>query len=122
MAIESLHVHDLKSHPVYFGAALAGRKPFEIRRGDRDFRNGDYTLEREWDPTAKRYTGRTLVRRIISVWQGVTGLDRGYRALGLEREYGNAVLSAILDGERAHFAVIVVQHRPAIPAAARETP
>ena len=59
--------HDLKTWPKYFTAVLAGDKPFEIRRNDRDFCSGDLVRLREWDPVTEKYTGRVLVRLITCV-------------------------------------------------------
>jgi hypothetical protein len=54
--------HVLKSWPRFFEEVIAGRKTFELRINDRDYRVGDQLLLREWDEQTKEYTGRrTLV-------------------------------------------------------------
>jgi len=55
--------HELKSWPAHFGAALTGRKRFEIRRDDRTpgFQAGDVVVLLEYDPheeEPRRFTGR----------------------------------------------------------------
>lgn len=47
--------HRLKTWPVYWGAVHDGRKPFEVRRADRDFREGDLLLLERWDPNTEDY-------------------------------------------------------------------
>lgn len=50
-------IHALKILPEYFEAVRNGRKTFELRNNDRDFRVGDYLALNEWD--GDHYTGRT---------------------------------------------------------------
>lgn len=58
--------HDLKTWPVYFQAAWAGFKDWEMRyNGDRDFLAGDKIISREYDPIAKVYTGRVMEGTLI---------------------------------------------------------
>ena len=65
--------HYLKSWPGRFEEVRGGRKPFEIRKNDRDFRPGDHVVLLEWDPVVGRsreasgFTGRTVVGDIIAV-------------------------------------------------------
>ena len=53
-------LHDLKIWPAYFEDIQAGRKTFEIRKNDREFRFGDRLHLMEWDPQTKDYTGRSV--------------------------------------------------------------
>lgn len=59
--------HDLKTWPDYYVHLLDGTKTFEYRRDDRNFREGDTLLLREWDPTFERYTGREMTRRVTYI-------------------------------------------------------
>ncbi len=62
--------HDLKIEPKYFDAVWSGKKPFEIRKNDRDFKEGDQVTLREYDRNASvpseafKYTGRTFIAKI----------------------------------------------------------
>lgn len=60
--------HVLKSWPADFEAIRIGELTAEIRRcDDRDFRVGDILEEREYEPTAARFTGRMIRLRITRV-------------------------------------------------------
>jgi len=54
--------HDLKILPEFFAAVKEGRKTFEIRRNDRDFRAGDVLLLLEWD--GQRFTGQQVSKLV----------------------------------------------------------
>ncbi|AUR81624.1 TMhelix containing protein [Vibrio phage 1.009.O._10N.261.51.C9] len=58
--------HALKIMPVYFADVLAERKPFEIRKNDRNYRPGDRVILREWDKISG-YSGRTATGTIGAV-------------------------------------------------------
>lgn len=65
--------HELKTWPEFFTPIIEGRKPFEYRLNDRDFRRGDVLWLREYVPPAMdydeivgvgRYTGRETRLRV----------------------------------------------------------
>ena len=68
--------HELKTWPEFFEQTRNGKKKFELRRNDRDFKVGDELLLKEWDPAIeepygpgeggkyKGYTGRELLVRV----------------------------------------------------------
>jgi hypothetical protein len=90
-------IHDLKVWPPYFDRILDGSKTFEIRRNDRDYQPGELLRLSEYNPDGdhdtcadencrtRRYTGRTLNKRIGFVVTGTLfGLDLGpYAVLSL---------------------------------------
>lgn len=69
-------IHDLKTWPEPFSAVWSGAKTYEIREDDRGYKVGDGLLLREWDPEAKRYTGREAMAWVTymtkNAW-GITG-------------------------------------------------
>ena len=60
--------HELKTWPEFFKQTRSGRKKFELRRNDRDFKVGDELLLKEWDPELELgeegYTCRELLVRV----------------------------------------------------------
>jgi ParB family chromosome partitioning protein len=71
-------VHELKCWPEYFEDVASGRKPFEVRKKDRDFREGDEIRLREFLPNIKQYSGSDTWLEITKLWESVAGLEPGY--------------------------------------------
>jgi ASC-1-like (ASCH) protein len=59
--------HKLKIQPEYFKAVCTGKKSFEIRNNDRDFKAGDTLLLQEFIPQTTSYTGRVVERKITYI-------------------------------------------------------
>ena len=49
----------------YFERILSGDKTFELRLADWEVNIGDTLVSRDWDPVAKRYTGRKI-EKVVS--------------------------------------------------------
>lgn len=47
-------VHALKEHPEHFENVISGKKLFEIRKNDRDFKTGDLLALNEYDPETQK--------------------------------------------------------------------
>lgn len=62
--------HELKCWPQFFEAIEEGRKRYEVRHNDRDYRYGDTLHLREWDPKDEAYTGRTMRVVVTYLMQG----------------------------------------------------
>lgn len=58
--------HQLKTLPEFFSAVATGRKTFEVRINDRDYRVGDTLLLLEWTESGG-YTGRRVRREVTYV-------------------------------------------------------
>lgn len=59
--------HDLKVWPEFYPAMSERTKNFEIRKNDRDYRVGDRTTLRLWDPETNLYSGPQLQRTITHI-------------------------------------------------------
>ena len=77
--------HQLKCWPKFFKAVTSGKKKFEIRYDDRDFRERDILHLREWDPETKTYTGKFSFQRITYCLRGLPWVPDGYVAMSLKR-------------------------------------
>lgn len=77
-------LHELKCLPAYFAAVCDGSKPFEVRRADRPFADGDVLLLHEW---CEEYTGRTQAVLVTYVLghRDHEGIRRGFCVLGVRR-------------------------------------
>lgn len=85
--------HFLKTWPAFFVEVAAGRKTFEARKADRDYRVGDTLVLQEWDPAANWYSGREVRRSISYMLTGPGfGVEAGYCILAL----------ACSDNDQAH--------------------
>lgn len=60
-------IHELKILPEYFKAQKAGKKNFEIRKNDRDYKVGDKLVLKEYDPKAKEFTGQSFITEITFI-------------------------------------------------------
>ena len=82
--------HYLKTWPEYFAAIEAGRKTFEVRRGDRDFAVGDVLVLEEYDPATQKYSGRIAVVCVTYVFRGDSdpfgAVSPGFVVMGIRLE------------------------------------
>lgn len=75
-------VHKLKIKTQYFVDVKNGRKTFELRKNDRDFKVGDTLLLEEYNGD---YTGRFIKVIITYLLKGGNyGLDKDYVILGIK--------------------------------------
>lgn len=79
-------VHALKIYPEYFEAVKSGKKPFEVRKNDRDFKVGDILALNEFDPlegAEGKYTGWTLFKRISYILDDEAYCKAGFVIIGI---------------------------------------
>lgn len=62
--------HELKCAPEPFQAKWEGRKEWEFRKNDRDYREGDLLLEREYDISSNSYSGREILEEVVWILPG----------------------------------------------------
>lgn len=86
-----MSTHFIKVVPEYFEALAEGKKGFEIRKDDRDYKEGDNLVLEEYNPEKREYTGRALTRRIIYVLRNAEqyGLREGFCILQIEKLHKN---------------------------------
>lgn len=85
-----MEVHKLKTDPDLFQASLEGRKPYEIRKMDRNFAEGDLLVLRETKHSAEEmangasleYTGR-IITRLVSHMHTGHGMQDGWCLLSV---------------------------------------
>lgn len=81
--------HELKTLPEFFQAVIDGKKTFEVRKDDRNFKEGDVLRLREWnplwknDPVTERYTGRYCYVLVNYVLRHFPGLEPGYCVMSI---------------------------------------
>lgn len=78
-------IHVLKIWPIYYEAVLEGRKRFEIRRNDRDFKVGDCMVVQEFDPVTETYAGEMQTLVVTYMAQGVFGLPADVCVMSVDR-------------------------------------
>lgn len=71
--------HELKILTEYFEPVISGRKRFEIRENDRDYKIGDRLILREW--TGESYTGDSYKAEITYITDYAQ--QDGYVVLGI---------------------------------------
>jgi ASC-1-like (ASCH) protein len=79
--------HFLKTWPEYFRAVKSGRKSFEVRKHDRDFRVGDIMILDYFNPKTNKYNRRipSITKRITYILKGPAfGIEKGYCVLQLQ--------------------------------------
>jgi ASC-1-like (ASCH) protein len=76
-------IHELKIIPEYFQAIWDGKKPFEVRKNDRNYQVGDTVQLNEFDPKHQQYTGGCLYRTITYVLDNPDYVKDGFVIFGL---------------------------------------
>lgn len=74
-------VHDVKLGATFFEDVKTGRKTFELRKNDREYKEGDMIVLNEYKDGAA--TGRTITKKIAYMLEDFKGLEDGYCILGL---------------------------------------
>lgn len=77
-------VHELKCWPELLEPIIEGRKTFEVRKNDRDYKVGDRLWLRGWDPNAEAYTDREHTLVVTYVLRGGSfGIADDHVVMGL---------------------------------------
>ena len=77
-------VHHLKTVQPYFYDVISGRKTFEVRKNDRNFKVGDMLMLEEYIPMGARYTGIVSPYEITYILDSPEYCKAGYVVLGIK--------------------------------------
>lgn len=81
-----INTHNLKILPEYFKAVKSGRKSFEVRENDRDFKKGDFLILNEVTPLSGIPTGRNIKVKVVYILEGGKfGIEEGYVVLAIQK-------------------------------------
>lgn len=80
-----------KIWPIYFEAIVSGKKKYELRLNDFEINEGDHLLLEEWDPKTKKYTGRSINKKVTYV--GRFKLDKLFWSKEAIEEKGIQIIS-----------------------------
>lgn len=77
--------HSLKTWPAFFQRVWDGDKPFELRKDDRNYEEGDILILKEWHPGRRRYTGRGIIAVVKCIVRDAPefGLMPGHCIMGI---------------------------------------
>jgi hypothetical protein len=83
--MSEIKIHELKTVQPYFDHVSSGRKNFDLRKNDRDFRVGDVLALKEYNSHTQVYSGRQINKRVTYVLDDTNfGLSFGFVILGLD--------------------------------------
>lgn len=75
-------IYQLKIRPEYFHDVVSGKKPFEVRFNDRNYKVGDYLALNECSDSG--YTGRSCLVRVTYVLDDETFCKSGFVIMGID--------------------------------------
>lgn len=81
-----MSIHKLKTWPEPFQAIQDGVKPWEFRKDDRGFSEGDVLILEEYKLEPEGYTGKIITRIVTYILRGPQfGIPKGYCIMTLEK-------------------------------------
>lgn len=81
-AVTGQQVHQIRIATTYFEDAASGKKPFELRKNDRNYKEGDILEMMEFKDG--RNTGRTIRKVVTYLLENYSGLQDGYCIMGIK--------------------------------------
>ena len=78
-------IHELKIQTEYFEAVISGKKGFEVRLNDRDFKEGDYLALNEYKNG--KHTGRSCMVYVDYILAGFIGVSDNYVVMSIKPCY-----------------------------------
>lgn len=86
-----MNIHHLKTVQPWFDYVVSGKKTFEVRKNDRDFRAGDILILHEYlprrypDPTEQGEREIGVLVDIVLYDKDVSGIQPGYCVMGISK-------------------------------------
>lgn len=77
-------IHALKCEPEYFKDVLSGKKTFEVRINDRQYKVGDLLALNEYDMEDEAYTGASCLTYIDYILDNCDYCKDGYVILSIK--------------------------------------
>lgn len=75
----------LKTWIEYFQEIKNGNKRFEVRKNNRDFRQGDTLILQEWNNDIKEFTGEEMTFKVgYTLYGEKFGIKKGYCVMQLD--------------------------------------
>lgn len=103
-------IHAVKQAPEYFEDVINGRKTFEVRKNDRDYREGDLLALNEYG--ANGYTGRCCLVKIDYILNDERYCRDGYITMSIKPCYVNIHDSFDFSFNQNIFAVPLAGKQP----------
>lgn len=76
-------VHHLKAWTPMFREIKYGKRDFDVRKNDRDYKVGDTLILNDFDPVKEKFTGDWAPRLITFKFDNKQFVKEGYVILGL---------------------------------------
>ena len=76
-----MNIQELKIRPNYLYDILSGKKSFEVRKNDRDFKVGDTLLLKEWD---NDFTGLEVSYLVTYILDNPEYIKEDFIVMGIE--------------------------------------
>lgn len=87
-----MKLHELKTLPEYFIEVASGKKTFEVRKNDRDYKVDDILYLREYDDSTGLYTDDYAIAKVSYILEGgAFGIDKDHVVMSivlLDANYG----------------------------------
>ena len=77
-------IHELKILPNYFEEVISGKKTFEVRKNDRDFKVGHLLALNEYDAEKKEYTGNSCLVYVDYILKDDNYCKSGYVIMSIK--------------------------------------
>lgn len=83
-------IHKLKTVQPFFDQVKEGKKKFELRKNDRDFKVNDLLILEEFDPDdgdepGNGYSGKAFVVKVDYILENYAGVESGYCIMGVTK-------------------------------------